>query len=152
MCTYSYVHCICTGLQRGANGTKSVTPLEVHEPFEMDRIADFIPDMAPQLSKIGYKLSLRSEVNQWKSRQESNAEKCQTIIDAAIEQQKLTCWQDLFDVLESDAVKLRKVARSIRMRYGSQPGTDDTGSRSTENDQKPHFADVSLLLHGALVV
>ena len=102
----------------------------------MDRIADFIPDMAPQWSMIGCKLSLTAEVNEWISRQESNAQKCYNIINAAIQQQKLTCWQDLFNVLESDAVKLPKVACSIRMRYGSQPGTDDVGSRSTETDQE----------------
>ena len=98
----------------------------------MDRIADFIPDMAPQWSMIGYKLSLTVEVEEWMS----NTRKCSNIINAAIQQQKLTCWQDLFNVLESDAVKLPKVACSIRMRYGSQPGTDDAGSRSTENDQE----------------
>ena len=123
MCTYSYVHCICTGLQRGANGTKSATLLKVDEPFAMDRIADFIPDMAPQWSMIGCKLSLTDEVEEWMP----NTRKCHIIINAAIQQEKLTCWQDLFNVLESPAVKLPDVANRIRMRYGSQSSTDDTG-------------------------
>lgn len=123
MCTYSYVHCICTGLQRDANGTKSATLLEVHERFAMDCIADFIPDMASQWSMIGCKLSLTDEVEEWMP----NTRKCHIIINAAIEQQKLTCWQDLFDLLESDAVKLLDVANRIRLKYGRQPSTDDTG-------------------------
>ena len=106
----------------------------------MDRIADFIPDMAPQWSMIGCKLSLTNEVNEWLSRQETDTRKCQIIINAAIEQQKLTSWQNMFDILESDAVKLPNVADRIRLKYGSQPDTDDTGSRSTESDEETLIA------------
>ena len=106
-------------------------------PFNMRHVADFIPKMAHKWSAIGHKLSLTTEVNEWIHRQEPNAEKCQIIISAAIEQQELTSWQDLFAVLKSDAVSLHDVADRIRMKYGSQPGTDDAGSRSTETDQEP---------------
>ena len=83
---YMYI-VFCAGLKRNPNGTSLE---EVQVPFDMDQISDFIPGMASQWSAISYKLSLRTEVNQWISRQERNDEKCQIIINAAIDQQKLT--------------------------------------------------------------
>lgn len=131
---YVYID-FCAGLKRNPNGTNSVSLAEVQVPFDMEHISDFLPDMASQWSAIGYKLSLRTEVSQWISRQERNDEKCGIIINAAIDQRKLISWQELFAVLESDAVRLHDVVRSIREKY-CQPQIDVTDSRSTTNDDE----------------
>ena len=113
-------------------------------PFEMHNVTPFILGMAPCWIKIGDILGLHDEVNLWKNRPEADDVKCEHIFTAVFQQEKLTSWQDLIDVLEGDAVKLHSVARSIRQRYGTSTngahargnpnGTADSNQPTSTND------------------
>ena len=106
-------------------------PFETDVPFEMCNVAHFILEMAPRWSQIGNVLGLHDEVNLWIGRPEPDDVKCGHIFTAAFQQEKLTSWQHLIDVLEGDAVKLHRVARSIRQRYGTS--TNDADARGNPN-------------------
>jgi len=90
-------------------------------PVNMCNVADFIPEMASCWSMIGYKLDVHNDVSCLENRQEGDMQKCQKILSAAIEQEKLSDWQQLLDVLESEAVNLPNVANKIRQTLTSHP-------------------------------
>ena len=115
----------CAGVRQDSSSTNS-TSLFTDVPFDMYHVCDFLPDMAPRWFMIGDKLQLHTEVELLKSRHEGNDEKCQSIISSAIQQEKLTSWKQLLEVLESDAVKLPNVARKIREKYSCQPTSTST--------------------------
>lgn len=90
-------------------------------PVTMCDVVDFIPEMASCWPMIGDKLGVHNEVMCLENRQEGDMQKCQKILSKAIEQKKLSRWQELLDVLESEAVNLPKVADKIRQTLNSHP-------------------------------
>ena len=90
-------------------------------PVNMCNVADFIPEMASRWVMIGDKLDVHNEVMCLENRQEEDIQKCQKILSAAIDQGNVSHWQQLLDVLESEAVKLPNVANKIRQTLNSHP-------------------------------
>lgn len=111
-------------------------------PFDESYVSDFILQMAPRWTAIGIKLQLQDEVDVRRYRPESNESKCTEIISLAIQQEKLTSWQQLLEVLESTAVNRPNVARRIREKYtGPATSTNGADSRSSLNgeDETAHL-------------
>lgn len=112
---------ICAGMPRRCPSKSNSTSLFRYMPVNMCNVADFIPEMASRWVMIGDKLDVHNEVMCLENRQEGDIQKCQKILSAAIDQGKVSHWQQLLDVLESEAVKLPNVANNIRQTLNSHP-------------------------------
>ena len=110
-------------------GRAPVSQVLQHVPFNIEDVTDYVDSMSSKWARLGYKLGVFSKVTTLRNRQESDEDKCLQIIESAVEEGKLKSWDQLLEILRSDAMKMSVLARRIEAKMSGKYGkeTQDGG-------------------------
>ena len=113
--------------------TKDASDSDNEVPVSIEDVRPYFSELTCNLRVLGSQLRLKPyELDDlWSQTQASNVR--QRLLEECFKKEKITCWQQLVDVLEKPAVNQQAIAEKIRERYlQSLTSSVNLNSSSTE--------------------